>query len=208
MRKVIRIATRASKLALWQADYVASLLEEKGFRTELFPIETKGDKILHRALSKIGSKGVFTEELEEKLRSGEVEIAVHSAKDLPTSLADDLEIIAFTQRENVVDVVVSLDKNFTFRKGKVVGTSSVRRTAFLRRYYPDVRVIDMRGNLQTRFAKLERGDCDALVLAYAGVHRLNYDNFIVQHLPMQQFIPAVGQGSIAVEASKTLEETL
>ncbi|GAB4345804.1 MAG: hydroxymethylbilane synthase [Flammeovirgaceae bacterium] len=206
MKKTIKIATRASKLALWQAEYVALLLQNSGFQTELVPMETKGDKILNRSLSKIGSKGVFTEELEEKLRTGEVEIAVHSAKDLQATLPSDLQLIAFTKREKVNDVVVSFDKNFGFEKGKIIGTSSVRRVAFLKHYYPDIQVVDMRGNLQTRLSKLERGDCHALILAYAGVHRMGCNDLIVRELPINKFIPAVGQGSIAVEASINLDK--
>jgi hydroxymethylbilane synthase len=208
LKKTIKIATRASKLAMWQAEYIASLLQKVGFQTELVPMETKGDKVLNRSLSKIGSKGVFTEELEDKLRTGEVEIAVHSAKDLQATLPSDLQLIAFTERERVNDVVISFDKHFRFEKGKIIGTSSVRRVAFLRHYYPDIQIVDMRGNLQTRLSKLERGDCHALILAYAGVHRMGYNDLIVNELPINQFTPAVGQGSIAIEASIHLEKNI
>ncbi|MFN8353727.1 MAG: hydroxymethylbilane synthase [Spirosomataceae bacterium] len=205
----IKIGTRGSKLALWQAEYVAETLQKGGLATEIVIIETTGDKILDRSLSKIGSKGVFTEELEEQLRTGEIDIAQHSAKDLQSSLADDLELIAFTERERVNDVLVSFDKSLSLDSGKpfVVGTSSTRRVAMLRHYYPHIQVVDMRGNLQTRLRKLEEGHCDALLLAYAGVHRMGYDQYVTQHLNIQRFTPAVGQGSVAIECAKTLDAT-
>lgn len=203
---MIKIGTRGSKLALWQAYHIQDLLKNKGLDAEIITIETKGDKILDVTLSKIGSKGVFTEELEEALRNGSIDIAVHSAKDLPSSLPDDLEIISFTQREKSNDVLVSLnpdlklDENSTF----VIGTSSTRRNALLKHYYPNVKTCDMRGNLQTRMRKLEEGNCDALLLAFAGVHRMEMDKFIVQHLDLYQFTPPVGQGTVAIEASMNL----
>ncbi|MCS7005379.1 MAG: hydroxymethylbilane synthase [Cytophagales bacterium] len=202
----IRIGTRNSPLALWQAQCVADLLRYHGAETELIPIETKGDKVLHTSIAKIGSKGVFTEELEEKLRNKEIDIAVHSAKDLPSALAEDLEIIAFTEREQVNDVVISFQPHNTLESKKPlkIGTSSTRRTALLRRFYPHHLVTDMRGNLQTRLRKLQEGACDAILLAYAGVHRMNYHHLIVQHLSTDCFTPAVGQGSIAVEASVSI----
>ncbi|UTA68074.1 hydroxymethylbilane synthase [Emticicia sp. 21SJ11W-3] len=204
----IKIGTRGSKLALWQAYYVEDKLKAKGVETEIVIIETKGDKILDRSLSKIGSKGVFTEELEDQLRSGEIDIAVHSAKDLQSELAADLEIIAFTERELVNDVLVSFNKNLSLQSGEpfVVGTSSTRRVAMLKYYYPHIQVVDMRGNLQTRLRKLEEKQCDALLLAYAGVHRMHYDDLIAEHLPLTEFVPPVGQGCVAIEASKTLAE--
>jgi hydroxymethylbilane synthase len=204
----IKIGTRGSKLALWQAYYVEDKLKAKGVETEIVIIETKGDKILDRSLSKIGSKGVFTEELEDQLRSGEIDIAVHSAKDLQSELAADLEIIAFTERELVNDVLVSFNKNLSLQSGEpfVVGTSSTRRVAMLKYYYPHIQVVDMRGNLQTRLRKLEEKQCDALLLAYAGVHRMHYDDLIAEHLPLTEFVPPVGQGCVAIEAAKGLAE--
>lgn len=203
----IKIGTRGSKLALWQAEFVAQTLQNGGLETEIVIIETKGDKILDRSLSKIGSKGVFTEELEEQLRSGEIDIAQHSAKDLQSLLAEDLELIAFTEREQVNDVLVSFDKSLSLDSGQpfVIGTSSTRRVAILRHYYPHIQVVDMRGNLQTRLRKLQDGHCDALLLAYAGVHRMGYDEHIVQLLDIEKFTPAVGQGSVAIECAKSLD---
>ncbi|WP_128543173.1 hydroxymethylbilane synthase [Larkinella soli] len=202
----IKIGTRGSQLALWQAYYIQDLLKAGGVESELVIIETKGDKILDRSLSKIGSKGVFTQELEDQLRAGGIDIAVHSAKDLQSSIPNDLAIIAFTERERVNDVLVSHDKSLSLQGGKefVVGTSSTRRVAMLKHFCPHITTVDMRGNLQTRLRKLEEGQCDALLLAYAGVHRMKYDDLIAEYLPIQDFTPAVGQGSVAVEASAGL----
>ena len=171
-------------------------------------IETKGDKILDRALSKIGSKGVFTEELEDQLRSGAIDIAVHSAKDLQSQLDDDFEIVAFTQREHANDVLVSHDTTLSLKSGEsfTVGTSSTRRIAILKHFYPHIKTVDMRGNLQTRLRKLEEGQCDALLLAFAGVHRMEYDDKIAEHLLLDEFTPAVGQGSVAIECAVSLSE--
>jgi hydroxymethylbilane synthase len=204
----IKIGTRGSKLALWQAYYIQDLLKKGDVTSEIVIIETKGDKILDRALSKIGSKGVFTEELENQLRTGDIDIAVHSAKDLQSELDDDLEIIAFTERENVNDVLVSHNRNLSLKNGEsfVIGTSSTRRVAMLKHYYPHIKIVDMRGNLQTRLHKLEEGQCDALLLAYAGIHRMGYHDLIIHQFSTDEFTPPVGQGCIAVEASKNFDE--
>jgi hydroxymethylbilane synthase len=209
MSTIIRIGTRGSALALWQAHHVADLLQQGGLATEIITIETKGDKILDRSLSKIGSKGVFTAELEEALYNRHIDIAVHSAKDLPSELPRGLEIIAFTERERVNDVLVSFRKDISVTDGQpwVIGTSSTRRVAMLRHYHPHLKTVDMRGNLQTRMRKLQEGQCDALLLAYAGVHRMQYDEHIVAYLPTEQFTPAVGQGSVAIESAVNLEES-
>lgn len=202
----IKIGTRASRLALWQAEYIQQLLQDGGLTSELVLIETKGDQILDRSLAKIGSKGVFTQELEDQLRAGSIDIAVHSAKDLQSSLPSDLGIIAFTEREQANDVLVSRDKTLSLTSGQafVIGTSSTRRVAMLKQYAPHLKVVDMRGNLQTRLRKLDEGQCNALLLAYAGVHRMEYDDLIAEHLPISEFTPAVGQGSVAIEAADTL----
>jgi hydroxymethylbilane synthase len=202
----IKIGTRNSALALWQANYIGNLLTKQGFSYELVAISTKGDQILDRSLAKIGSKGVFTEELEQMLRNGEIDIAQHSAKDLPSSLPPDLELIAFTERENAQDVVLSLNNKFKLSdpQPKIIGTSSTRRRAMLSNQYPQHTLIEMRGNLQTRLEKLKNGDCDAILLAYAGVHRMEMEEFITQFLPIEQFVPAVGQGSVAIQTAKSL----
>jgi hydroxymethylbilane synthase len=205
--KPIKLGTRASKLAMWQAIEVKKMLEKVGIAVEIVKIETKGDKILTKSLAKIGSKGLFTEELEVKLLSGEIDIVQHSAKDLQATLPEGLEIIAFTKREKTNDVLISFDENFRLKnsKNQIVATSSTRRVAMLKRDFPAIITTDMRGNLQTRFKKLEDGVADAMVLAYAGVHRMGYDKYIVQILDNETFTPAVGQGSIAIECAINLD---
>lgn len=207
MEKIIRIGTRASKLAMWQAEHVASLIHPSGYRTEIFPMETKGDKILDVTIAKIGSKGVFTEEIEQKLLEGAIDIAVHSAKDLSSDIHDDLELMAFTERELANDVVLSLRKDLDLKHEEHirVGTSSTRRVAFLKHFYPHAEAVSIRGNLQTRVAKLQAGECDALLLAYAGVHRMGYDDLIVEKIETSYFVPPVGQGSIAIECHKKMD---
>jgi hydroxymethylbilane synthase len=203
---VIKIGTRGSKLALWQAEHIAHLLRPSGMKTEIVTIETKGDKMLNVALNKIGSKGVFTEEIEAKLLDGSIDIAVHSAKDLSSELPDELELIAFTEREAVNDVLIS--QHFAvdlFQPGLRIGTSSTRRVAFLKHFYPNIVVVNVRGNLQTRIDKMKNGECDALMLAYAGVHRLGWDGMIVDKIETSYFVPAVGQGTIAIECHKKLD---
>lgn len=209
MRK-IKIGTRNSALAIWQANYIGSYLTKAGLSYELIAISTKGDQILDRSLSKIGSKGVFTEELEQMLRNGEIDIAQHSAKDLPSTLPEDLQLIAFTKREKSHDVLLSLDPNFTLNTPGTyqIGTSSTRRRAFLGHLYPSLKPVEMRGNLQTRLEKLKNGDCDAMILAYAGVYRMDMSAYITEHLPLDQFIPAVGQGSVAIQCAETLSTDL
>ncbi|MDQ3393082.1 MAG: hydroxymethylbilane synthase [Bacteroidota bacterium] len=208
MKGKIRIGTRGSKLALWQAYYVEGLLQKRGIETEIVTIETKGDKILDVSISKIGSKGVFTQEIEDQLKFRNIDIAVHSAKDMQSELPEGFEIIAFSEREKENDVFVSHNKNISFDDGNVwrIGTSSTRRVAMLRHFYPHLKTVEMRGNLQTRIKKMESGDCDVLMLAYAGVYRMGYLEMILKILPLDKFTPAVGQGSIAIECSGSLED--
>lgn len=205
----VKIGTRGSKLALWQAEFVAEMLKDHGLDPEIMVIETRGDRVLDVSISKIGSKGVFTEELEEQLLSGETDIAVHSAKDLQSSLDKDFQIIAFTKREKVNDVLISHKSNVSLSdKNILVGTSSTRRVATLKHYYPHVKTVSIRGNLQTRIRKMEEGQCDALLLAFAGVYRMGYHHMIRQELDIAEFTPAVGQGSLAIEASVNMDPKL
>lgn len=203
----ISIGTRGSKLALWQAHYIADCLQKGGVATEIVTITTKGDRRQEVSIAEIGTRGVFTEEIEDQLSQRTIDIAVHSAKDLQSELPEDFEIIAYTQRERMHDVLVShqplesLNRDTTW----TIGTSSARRKALLKHYYPALKTVEMRGNLQTRIAKMEAGQCDALMLAYAGVHRMEYDALIVHEFSLQQIIPAVGQGCIAVEALSDLD---
>ena len=203
----ISIGSRKSKLAMWQTDMVASVLEGNGMETIINSMETKGDKILNKTIAKIGSKGVFTEELEDQLANGSTDIAVHSAKDMQSSLPEGFELIAFTAREKANDVLVSRNKalnpddpdaNIT------IGTSSVRRVALLKHYYPHIKTVEMRGNLQTRIQKMDDGACDALMLAYAGVKRMEYEDMIIKVFPENEFIPPVGQGCIGIESATSL----
>lgn len=201
----IKIGTRGSKLALWQAHFIEDELKKAGITSEIITFETKGDKIQDRTLSKIGSKGVFTEELEQALHKGDIDIAVHSAKDLQSQLDEGLEIIAFTQRERVNDVLVST-KSVAINKELIIGTSSTRRVAFLKHYYPHFNIVDLRGNLQTRMRKHQEGACDAMMLAYAGVSRMDMEDDISHIFSVDKVVPPVGQGSIAIEISnKTLD---
>ncbi len=197
-------------MALWQAEHTAEKLQAAGLKTELVIISTKGDQILDRSLDKIGSKGVFTEELEVGLREGSIDIAVHSAKDVQSTIPDDLELVAFMEREKVNDVILSFDPNFKLeRDSKVlIGTSSTRRKALFKKHYPNVTTAESRGNLQTRLRKLEEKQFDALMLAYAGVYRMGYDNLIVHTFSEDEFVPAAGQGSVAIECAKDLDADL
>ena len=204
---MITIGTRKSKLAMWQTETVAGCLQADGMSTRIHSMETIGDRILDTSIAKIGSKGVFTAELEEQLAAGATDIAVHSAKDLQSQLPEGFTLIAFTARERANDVLVGMDRSLDLSASArpvVIGTSSVRRRAFLSHYYPHVRIVEMRGNLQTRIRKMEEGSCDALMLAYAGVKRMGYEHLILQEFAAEQFVPPVGQGCIAIEASTTL----
>lgn len=211
MNRPIKIGTRGSKLALWQAYHVESLLQQAGLQTEIVLIDTRGDQVLDVSISKIGSKGVFTQELEDQLIDGRIDIAVHSAKDMQSNLGDQFEIIAFTEREKENDILLSRNSNLSIKDSSqsfVLGTSSTRRIATLKHFYPHVKTVDIRGNLQTRIRKMDEGLCDALLLAYAGVHRMGYDEMIVEYLNLEEFTPAVGQGSVAIESAKTLDADL
>lgn len=203
---LIRIGTRGSKLALWQAYHVEERLNQAGIQTEIVTIETKGDKILNVSIAKIGSKGVFTEEIEEQLVDGRIDIAVHSAKDMQSTLPEGFELIAFMERERCNDVVVSRREGLSVKNGDefLLGTSSTRRVATLKSLYPHIKTIPVRGNLQTRIRKMDEGACDALLLAYAGVHRMGYEDMIAEHLSLEEFTPAVGQGSVAIEVFENL----
>ncbi len=204
---MITIGTRKSKLAMWQTEMVANALHGRGMVTRIHAMETIGDRILDTSIAKIGSKGVFTAELEEQLAGGETDIAVHSAKDMQSQLPEGFALIAFTAREKVNDVLLGIDRSITISdplQPLVIGTSSVRRRAFLRHFYPHVQIVEMRGNLQTRIHKMREGACDALILAYAGVTRMGYDHMIIEEFDTDQFVPPVGQGCIAIEAATSL----
>lgn len=201
----INIGTRDSKLALWQAEWVRSKLEEvyPEQHFELIPVKTKGDKILDVPLAKIGDKGLFTKELEQALLDNEIDLAVHSLKDLPTILPTGLMLTAFCQREEPRDVFLSKNgiRIEDLPSGAMIGTSSLRRKAQLQHLRPDLRFADLRGNLQTRWQKLQNSELDGIVLAAAGVKRLGWEDRITQVIPTDWVLPAVGQGCITVEIS-------
>jgi len=207
----IRLGTRGSKLALWQADCVAGEIHKilPDLDIEIVVIKTIGDKILDVALSKIGDKGLFTREIENALLAEDIDLAVHSMKDLPSILAPDLTLGAVLKRENPQDVLIS-HKNYTIsslpRHG-VVGTSSLRRIAQLKALRPDLRMVDLRGNVETRIKKMEEQDLDGIILAYAGVKRLGFTGQISEVISKDLLLPAVGQGAIAIELRAGDSET-
>ncbi|NLV24193.1 MAG: hydroxymethylbilane synthase [Deltaproteobacteria bacterium] len=207
MGEPLRIGTRRSRLALWQARQVAMLLEAAGAATELVGIDTAGDRVLDLAIGKIGDKGVFTKELEERLRTGEIHLAVHSAKDLPSSLPPGLEICAFAEREAAHDVLLCCRRGLDIDNPRIplrVGSSSVRRIAFLKRLFSHLQVLNVRGNLQTRIGKMKSGLCDVLMLAGAGVGRMGYEHLVCREFSPELIPPPAGQGAIAVEVSLSL----
>jgi hydroxymethylbilane synthase len=197
----IKIGTRGSKLALWQANHVKALLEASGFTAELVLYTTTGDLQQSKPLHEIGDKGLFTKALDDAMLRGEIDVAVHSAKDLPTVLPDGIALSAIMRREDPRDVLLSASEEFDLdnvRSGITVGTSSLRRMALIAHYLPHVRLVPMRGNVDTRVAKMLAGDCDALVLAYAGVKRMGLTHLVTRKLNVSTFTPAVGQGAIGV----------
>lgn len=198
----IRIGTRKSQLALWQANFIATKLIEKGIDVEIVKITTQGDKILDVPLAKIGGKGLFVKEIEDTILRGEIDIAVHSLKDVPTKLPDGLDIVAIPQREDPSDAFVSVkyDSLNHLPTGATVGTSSLRRKSQLLRLRPDLRVEDLRGNVDTRLRKLQEGQFDAIILAYAGLKRLGLQENVRQKLTPDVMIPAVCQGFLGIEA--------
>ncbi|OMH41165.1 hydroxymethylbilane synthase [Desulfurobacterium indicum] len=199
----IRIGTRKSKLALWQSEWVKAQIQKKypEIEVELVKIVTKGDKILDAPLAKIGDKGLFTKEIEDAMLKGEVDIAVHSLKDVPSILPEGLKLLAFSHREDPRDAFLSNGK-FTFKtlpEGAKVGTSSLRRKAQLKRLRPDLKIEDLRGNVDTRIRKLKEGQYDAIILAAAGVKRLGFDAEIDEILSPDIMIPSVSQGILGIE---------
>jgi hydroxymethylbilane synthase len=197
----LRIGSRGSQLALWQANHISALLRERGHEVEIEIIKTTGDKITDVALAKVGTKGMFTKEIEEALAAGRVDLAVHSLKDLPTEVPPDFEIAAITQRENPRDVLVS-KKHASIKElpqRARVGTSSLRRQAQLKALRPDLEIHPLRGNVDTRLRKLEAGDYEAIILAAAGVNRLGLTALVKQIIPAEIMCPAAGQGALGIE---------
>jgi hydroxymethylbilane synthase len=203
MTQTLRIATRTSPLALWQAEHVRDrlLAQQAGLRVELVGMKTKGDKILDTPLAKVGGKGLFVKELEQGMLDGRADIAVHSMKDVPVAFPHGLSLTAILAREDPRDAFVSgrfrsLDE---LPKGAKVGTSSLRRQCQLRARRPDLEVLDLRGNVNSRLAKLDGGEYDAVLLACAGLKRLGLGQRITRALPPDESLPAIGQGAIGIE---------
>ncbi|HLY92443.1 MAG TPA: hydroxymethylbilane synthase [Candidatus Angelobacter sp.] len=205
----LRIGSRGSQLALWQANHVASLLREQGHTVEIEIIKTTGDKILDVALAKVGTKGMFTKEIEEALAEKRVDLAVHSLKDVPTELASEFMLAAIMKREDPRDAFISvkyaaLDE---LPRGAKVGTSSLRRQCQLKAMRPDLEIFPLRGNVDTRLRKLESGEYDAIILAAAGVHRLGLDQHVRSRISADVMCPAVGQGALAIEIRRDDQQT-
>lgn len=208
----IKIATRKSPLALWQAEFVKSELQKihSNLEVELVKMSTKGDEILGTSLSKIGGKGLFIKELEVGMLEGLADIAVHSLKDMPYKLPDEFEIGAVLKRENPRDAFVS--NNYKSIEdlpiGGVVGTCSHRRIVQIKSLRPDLKILDLRGNVNTRLQKLDNGEYDAIILAAAGLIRLGFERRITSEMSFYQSLPAVGQGAVGIEIRKNDSEIL
>ncbi len=203
MSNIIRIATRKSPLALWQAEEVSRLLKKfhPELTIELVTMTTKGDKILDTPLAKIGGKGLFVKELEVGMLEGTADIAVHSMKDVPMAFPDGLHLAVILEREDPSDAFVSntFERFSDLPLHAKVGTCSLRRQTQIMEARPDIEILDLRGNVNTRLAKLDNGDYDAIILASAGLKRLGFVERIKQSIPAKQSLPAIGQGAIGIE---------
>jgi len=206
----VRIATRKSALALWQAEHVAALLNDMPEidSVELVPLSTRGDEILDRSLQKIGGKGLFIKELEVAMQCGEADIAVHSMKDVPAEMPEGFCLAAMLKRANHADALVSPkgEQLADLPDGALIGSSSLRRQAQLKMMRPDLRVEPLRGNVNTRLAKLDNGDYDAIILAAAGLERLEFDERISQQFLPEQMLPAAAQGVVGIECLENATE--
>ncbi len=202
--RLIKIATRKSPLALWQAEFIGHKLSNRypDMQIELIPMSTQGDKILDAPLAKMGGKGLFVKELEQRILAGDADIAVHSMKDVPSILPSGLHLAAICKRDDPHDAFVSNNYQTLAQlpAGAKVGTSSLRRKCQLRAYRPDLTIVPLRGNVNTRLAKLDGGKYDAIILAAAGLKRLGLSKRICTALTAQQSLPAVGQGALGIEA--------
>jgi len=203
MTDTLRIATRKSQLALWQAEYVRDVLLQyhPDLNVELVKMTTEGDRILDTPLAKVGGKGLFVKELENGLLNGDADIAVHSMKDVPVELPEGLHLSVICPREDPRDAFVSNDYNLfeNLPKGARLGTSSLRRQCQLAAQRPDLNIIDLRGNVNTRLQKLDDGNYDAIILAAAGLKRLGMKDRITEYLSPELSLPAIGQGAVGIE---------
>jgi hydroxymethylbilane synthase len=206
----LRIGSRGSQLALWQANHIAELLRARGHEVEIEIIKTTGDKITDVPLAKVGTKGMFTKEIEEALAAGRVDLAVHSLKDLPTEIPSHFEIAAVTKRDDPRDVFCSRKyaRIESLPTSARVGTSSLRRQAQLKALRHDLDIRPLRGNVDTRLAKLDAGEYDAVILAAAGLNRLGKTDVIRQFIPAEVMCPAAGQGALAIEVRAGDADTL
>ena len=206
----IVIATRESRLALWQAEHVQALLRARGHQVELLGMTTKGDQILDRSLSKVGGKGLFVKELETALEEGRAHIAVHSLKDVPMELPDGFVLACVMEREDPRDAFVSpaYDSLDALPQGAVVGTSSLRRQVLLQALRPDLKIEPLRGNLDTRLRKLDEGQYDAIVLAAAGLKRLGLESRIRATFAPTAMLPAAGQGALGIEVRSDRQDLI
>ncbi len=200
----LRIGSRGSQLALWQANHIAALLRGEGHEVEIEIIKTTGDRLQEVTFAQVGSKGMFTKEIEEALADGRVHLAVHSLKDLPTELPEPFALAATPPRVDARDVLVSAKYNSLadLPQGAVVGTSSMRRRAQLRALRPDIQAVEFRGNVDTRLRKLGEGQVDAILLAAAGLDRLEKTEWVRERLSPADFCPAAGQGSLGIESRR------
>ena len=198
---LLRIGSRGSQLALWQANHISALLRERGHQVKLEIIKTTGDKITDVALAQVGTKGMFTKEIEDALAEGRVDLAVHSLKDLPTELPPGFELVAITERVNPRDVFLSVhyDCLDALPRGAKVGTSSLRRQAQLKAFRSDLVIHPLRGNVDTRVRKLEAGEYDGIILAAAGLTRLGKTQLVKEYLSEEFMCPAAGQGALGIE---------
>jgi hydroxymethylbilane synthase len=200
------IGTRGSSLAIWQAEWIQARLREiaPALTVTLQRIKTSGDKILDVPLAKIGGKGLFVKEIEEALLQGDIDLAVHSMKDVPTVLPDPLEILCVPAREDVRDALISREGLTLDRlpPGARIGTSSLRRQSQLLHYRPDLHIVMLRGNVETRLRKLKHGDYDAIVLAAAGLRRMGWEGEVTEYLSLDISLPAIGQGALAIEGRR------
>ena len=205
----LRIGSRGSQLALWQANHVAALLRAKGHTVEIEVIKTTGDKITSVALAKVGTKGMFTKEIEDALHEKRVDLAVHSLKDVPTDLAQEFELAAIMKREDPRDAFISVKFSSLeeLPHRAKVGTSSLRRQCQLKSVRPDLEVFPLRGNVDTRLRKLESGEYDAIILAAAGVLRLGLETHVRSRISADVMCPAVGQGALAIEIRRGDQQT-
>ncbi|MCR3922931.1 MAG: hydroxymethylbilane synthase [Firmicutes bacterium] len=213
MQKTIIVGSRNSQLALTQTNYIIELLQ-KHFPATVFsvkPIKTEGDKILDVPLAKIGGKGLFVKEIEQALLSKEIDFAVHSMKDVPTVIVEGLTLAAMTERAEPRDCYIAKDGRtglFESPQGAIIGTSSLRRSAQLLHLRPDLQIVPIRGNVNTRFRKLAETELDGIMLAYAGVYRLGWAERVTEIIDMEKSLPAVGQGALGIEVREDDKEIL